>query len=132
MSGTFLISRLSADQQDHRPPVVPGLGVPGAGVPGAAVVEGLAVVLFGDAAAWAGTITDCTTGRVQDFGRRPNAAPAPTPVPIAFKSGRRLISSDIYYAPTRTQKIKMSAEYTLTRRIGQISYPSRQGFPVDS
>jgi len=87
-----------------------GGGVPGAavvvGAPvvagtvvvGATVVVGLAVVVVtdGEAAAWAGTITDWTTGRIHDLGSRPSATPVPAPAPIAFKSGRRLISSSTW------------------------------------
>jgi hypothetical protein len=46
------------------------------------------VVVAGDAAAWAGTMTDCTTGRVHDFGKMPSVAP----LPIALSSRRRLNS----------------------------------------
>jgi hypothetical protein len=49
------------------------------------VVPVVGVVACGDAAACAGTMTDCTTGRVHDFGKMPSAAPDP----IAFKSSRR-------------------------------------------
>jgi hypothetical protein len=82
-------------------PVVEGDGV----VESEGVVEGDAVVVVrtGEAAAWAGTITEFTTGRVQDFGSRFNAAPPPIPAPIAFKSGRRSISPAISNPPTRTQ-----------------------------
>jgi hypothetical protein len=95
--------------------VVKGAGVV---VVGGAVVGATVVVTAGDAAACAGTMTDWTTGRVHDFGRRPNAAPAPTPVPIAFKSGRRLISSDIT-PPNYAKRSKTTAKHTLTGVIGQ-------------
>jgi hypothetical protein len=58
-------------------------------------------VVPGEAAAWAGTTTECTTGRVHDFGRIPSAVPAPTVAPIAFSSGRRLISLVILKYPQR-------------------------------
>ena len=69
---------------------------------GAVVVVVVVVVVVdaGDAAACAGTITDSTTGRVHDLGRIPSAIPAPAPVPIAFNSGRRFISSVIFGAPS--------------------------------
>jgi hypothetical protein len=54
----------------------------------ALVVVGAPVVvraLTGDAAACAGRITDCTTGRTQEFG----IIAAIAPVPTAFSSGRR-------------------------------------------
>ena len=78
-------------------PVVEGDGV----VESEGVVEGDAVVVVrtGEAAAWAGTITEFTTGRVQDLGSRFNAAPPPIPAPIAFKSGRRSISPAISNPP---------------------------------
>jgi len=76
--------------------VVEGDGVPDGDVEGDAVV----VVRTGEAAAWAGTITEFTTGRVQDLGSRFSAAPPPTPAPIAFKSGRRSISLVISKPPT--------------------------------
>jgi len=67
-------------------------------VVGAEVVVGVVVavvVTTGDAAACAGTITDCTTGRVHDFGKMPRAAPAP----MAFRSSRRPNSLSIEKAP---------------------------------
>src|SRR5208283_1191771 len=60
------------------------------------VVPVVVVVAFGDAAACAGTMTDCTTGRVHDFGKMPSAAPDP----IAFKSSRRPDSLSIEKLPT--------------------------------
>jgi hypothetical protein len=88
---------------------VVGTGVEGIGVPGG-VEDGdtVVVVRTGEAAAWAGTITEFTTGRVQDFGSRASAAPPPTPAPIAFRSGRRSIPVAISKSPKhyRTRYIR--------------------------
>jgi hypothetical protein len=68
--------------------VVVGAGVVGAAVVGAAVVGAAVVVVVrvkGDAAAWAGTIMDCTTGFVHELGRLASTIPAPS----ALRSGRR-------------------------------------------
>jgi hypothetical protein len=73
------------------------------------VVVGV-VVTLGDAAACAGTMTDCTTGRVQDFGKMARAAP----VPIAFRSSRRPNSLSIEKHPTAKNC------YTATKTQGQM------------
>jgi hypothetical protein len=61
-------------------------------VVGGAVVAGVFVVVgmarLGEAAACAGTMTNCTTGRVQDSGKMLRAVPDP----IAFISRRRPVS----------------------------------------
>ncbi|MBC7582694.1 MAG: hypothetical protein H7316_02970 [Tardiphaga sp.] len=66
-------------------PVVDGIAV----VVGDAVVD---VVLPGsDAMAWAGTMIDCTIGRVQFFGSKSVEAVRP-PIAMAFRTFRRFKS----------------------------------------
>jgi uncharacterized membrane protein YgcG len=88
-------------------------------VPGAAVVVVVVlvvvVVVAGDAAACAGTTMASTTGRVQVFGNNATVAPAPRLAPIAFKSGRRSISSDMRSSP---QKIPLTS---YTRGAGAVN-----------
>jgi uncharacterized Zn-binding protein involved in type VI secretion len=74
-------------------PVVPVVNgdpvVDGPPVVGTAVV----VVLAGDAAACAGTTTECTIGRVHDFGRMPaRMVLAPMALSIGLRSGSSAIS----------------------------------------
>jgi hypothetical protein len=85
--------------------VVAGAAVVGVGVAGG-VEDGdtVVVVRTGEAAAWAGTITEFTTGRVQDLGSKASAALPPTPAPIAFRSGRRSISFAISKSPKHHQE----------------------------
>jgi hypothetical protein len=108
VGGAVVVAAGAAVVVDGATVVVDGATVVVAGA--AVVVAGAAVVVVagapvvvvpvpvvvgvvpGEAAAWAGTTTECTTGRVHDFGNIPRAVPAPTVAPIAFNSGRRLIS----------------------------------------
>jgi len=75
-------------------------------------------VLTGDAAACAGTTTDCTTGRVHDFGTILRAAPEP----IAFKSNRRPNSLSIKKLPHAT---KLLYRYSAAKTTGQLSCKQR-------
>jgi hypothetical protein len=90
--------------------------VVGAAVVVPVVVGAAVVVRCGDAAAWAGKITDWTIGRVHDFG---NTVARPVPATSALSTGRRfssfIIRKSFSFESVRARSKSVNASYLKLR-----------------